>query len=216
MCLITKTFKYVGMFYHNNTTHFYGGNKKMMKAHVEKRKGTLQSNLDFKMMAAFFKVQDVFKDPIKKLEDLPIHEGDTILDYGCGPGRYSIKLAEIVGPSGRIYSADIHPLAIKSVKSKAKKYDLNNIEAIQTDSKTNLDDENVDMIIFFDILHALGNKEQAVLNEFFRLLKSNSYLVVDDHHYDKETIISKVTANGNFFFYEKLNDIYLFKKGSEK
>lgn len=42
-----------------------------------------------------------------------IRPGMTVLDVGCGPGHASIDLAEIVGPSGRIYAVDESPLFLK-------------------------------------------------------------------------------------------------------
>ena len=77
-----------------------------------------QSNLDFKMMAFCFAIRDKFKDPLKKIKKANIKPGDYVLDYGCGPGSYALIAAEVVGPTGKIFAADIHPLAIKKVKKK--------------------------------------------------------------------------------------------------
>ncbi len=48
-----------------------------------------------------------------------IKPGTHVLDYGCGPGNYTIVAAELVGPSGKVYAVDIHPLAIREVQNKA-------------------------------------------------------------------------------------------------
>ena len=183
----------------------------MMKKHIEKRHNKLQSDLDFKMMALCFSIRDKFKDPMEKVEKAGIKNGDWVLDYGCGPGSYTIAAAKVVGSSGKIYAADIHPLAIKKVKKKATKHSFANIETILTDCNTGLEDNSIDIVICFDTLHALGNLMEN-LKEFHRVLKPNCFLSVDDHHSEDEELLSKIQENDLFKFLEKKEKIFNFIK----
>jgi ubiquinone/menaquinone biosynthesis C-methylase UbiE len=186
-----------------------------MKAHIERRKNKPQSNLDFKMMSLCFAIRDKFKDPRIKIEKTGIKSGDKALDYGCGPGSYSLAAADVVGPSGKIYAADIHPLAIKKVKKKAKKKGFSNIETILTNCGTGLGEKCLDLIICFDSLHAFENLEQNLI-EFHRVLKQNGMLSVDDHHYEENEIISKIEDIGFFkFLYNKDNVLNFINKDSK-
>ena len=36
-----------------------------------------------------------------------IEEGMTVLDVGCGPGFFSIDIAQMVGKSGRVIASDL-------------------------------------------------------------------------------------------------------------
>src|SRR5947208_16779064 len=38
-----------------------------------------------------------------------IAPGSTIVELGCGSGPFTIALAEMVGPSGRVIAADLQP-----------------------------------------------------------------------------------------------------------
>ncbi len=183
----------------------------MMKSHIKKRNNKPQSNLDFKMMSLCFSIRDRFKDPINKIKRTTIRVGDSVLDYGCGSGSYSIVAAEMVGPTGKVFSADIHPLAIKKVIKKASKKGLNNIDTILTDCATYLEDNSIDVIICFDTLHALGNLREHML-EFYRVLKPDGTLSVDDHHSEENEIISKIQENGLFKLLDKQDKIYNFIK----
>ncbi|MFX1313552.1 MAG: class I SAM-dependent methyltransferase, partial [Promethearchaeota archaeon] len=116
-------------------------------------KNKKQSNLDFRCMSFFFKIRDKFHPPIKKIKNADIKQGEIVLDYGCGSGSYTIATFEKVGPNGKVIAADIHPLALEKVRKKAEKIGYNNIEIIQTDCATGLDDEYVDKVICFDVLH---------------------------------------------------------------
>ncbi|TFF86183.1 MAG: class I SAM-dependent methyltransferase [Promethearchaeota archaeon] len=162
-------------------------------------------------MSFFFKIRDLFSSPTNKLEEAGIKEGMVILDYGCGPGSYSIMAARLVGQSGKVHSLDIQPLAIKKVENRAKKNNLQNIETILSNCKTELPDKSIDTVLFYDTMHSI-NELDCVLKEFHRILKSSGLLFVDDHHFDQQEIISKVDQNDLFIFNEKHNKTYEFKK----
>ena len=167
-------------------------------------KNKKQSNLDFRFMSFFFRIRDIFHPPIKKIINADIKQGEIVLDYGCGSGSYSIVAAEKIGPTGKLIAADIHPLALKKLREKAKKMNYNNIETIQTDCNTKLEEESIDRIICFDVLHGVSNKNN-IIKEFYRVLKPNSILSFDDHHYAEDQIIDFITSNG-FFKLAQIND----------
>ena len=75
-------------------------------------------------------------DVRKPLKKAGIKEGQTVLDFGCGPGHYAIAAAKMVGAKGKVYALDIHPLAVQSVEKKAKKEGLTNITTIVSDRDT--------------------------------------------------------------------------------
>ncbi|MHA1659146.1 MAG: class I SAM-dependent methyltransferase [Promethearchaeota archaeon] len=177
----------------------------------DKKKRKKQSKIDFRFMAFFFKIRDKFNPPMIKIEKSEIKLDDHVLDYGCGPGSYSIAAAEIVGPTGKVCAADINPLAIKNVNKKALKKGLQNIEVIPTDCNTGLDDNSMDVVICFDVFHGIEDKK-SILREFHRVLKPNSRLSFDDHHMKENELISLITAQGLFKFEEKKEKIYVFSK----
>ncbi|MFW9773590.1 MAG: class I SAM-dependent methyltransferase [Promethearchaeota archaeon] len=168
-------------------------------------------NLDFRGMSFLFRIRDKFHPPLEKVEKAGIKAGNFVLDYGCGPGSYTIVAAEKVGGSGKVFAADIHPLAIEKVEKKAKKKHLNNIETIQTNCKTNIEDNSIDVVICFDVLHGIGDKE-CILKEFLRVLKPDSILSFDDHHMRENEIIETFTSNNLFELNEKKEKQYNFKK----
>ena len=172
-----------------------------------------QSNIDFKFMSFFFRIRDKFHPPRDKIEKAKIKLGNIVLDYGCGPGSYTLAAADIVGTSGKIIAVDINPLAINKVKEKAVKNGLDNIETLITDCETGLDADIIDVITCYDVFHDIGNKE-CVLNEFHRLLKTNSRLSFDDHHMKEAEIISLITDKGLFELEEKMGKMHNFIKKS--
>ncbi len=176
--------------------------------------GKFLSNLDFKMMVFFFKIRDFFKDPMEKIDKTDVKRGDHVLDYGCGSGSYSVPIAKLVRPSGKVYAADMHPLSSVKVNERAEKHDLGNLKTIKTDCKTELNDKSIDIILLIDVLHGLTNYEEN-LEEFHRVLKNSGVLWVDDHHYEGKQIKQKVTSTKLFEFVKKVDSLHKFKKSNK-
>lgn len=170
-----------------------------------------QSNMDFRLMSFFFKIRDKFYSPEEKIKKADIKQGESVLDYGCGSGSYTLVAVEKVGLTGKVFAADIHPLALKKVRKKAEKKGYNNIETIQTDCNTGLESASIDKIICFDVLHDIEGKNN-IINEFHRILKPNSILSFDDHHMNEDEILEIITSEGLFKLIEKIDKQYNFIK----
>ena len=170
------------------------------------------SNLSFKGMCFLLKIRDWLRPREEILKDAKIETGFHILDFGCGPGSYSIVAAKLVGAAGRVHSLDIHPLAIERVQDAASKNGLNNIKTIHSDCATGLEADSVDVIILADIFHMLG-EQNLVLEELNRVLKPAGILAFSDHHMKEEQILSNVTSGGLFKPLRKGKSMHIFSKG---
>src|SRR5919107_1115448 len=147
------------------------------------------SNFSFKAMTLILRVRDLFRPPQKVLSEVGmIKPGTHVLDYGCGPGNYTIAAAELVGPSGKVYAVDIHPMAIRKVQNKANKKGLN-VQTILTDYDTQLPDSSVDAVLLFYVLHDFKNPD-AIIKELSRVLKPRGVLLVIDHKLENEKVVS--------------------------
>ena len=169
------------------------------------------SRFSFKFMSLEFKIRDLLYPREKILAEAGIVEGDVVLDFGCGPGSYTIPAAEMVGKGGKVYAIDIHPLAIESVSKRAAKRNLKNITTKKTGRATGLPDGAVDIVLLYDILHHL-EKPREILAELARVLKPEGVLSVSDHHLKEEAIIEKITESGRFCLEREGKRIIQFKK----
>jgi len=165
----------------------------------------------FKSLCFMYKFRDFFLPRKSILKEVDIKPGFQILDYGCGPGSYSVVAAQLAGATGKVFALDIHPLALQRVKSAASKKGLTNIETIQSDWATGLEDESMDVVFLYDILHDLSEPD-SVLGELHRVLKPSGIMSVNDHHLKKDEIISKVTGTGMFGLSAKGKRTYSFSK----
>ncbi len=171
----------------------------------------LKFSLSFKLMDLAFKIRDFFSPRINVLEEAGIGPGDTVLDFGCGPGSYIVALSSLIGSSGKIFALDVNPLAIKSVQDIVSKNRLKNVKTIQSNCDTGLPDQSVDVILLYDTYHDLKSPDH-VLQELSRILKKEGILSFSDHHMKDGDIREKLLNDNLFRLVKKNNKTYTFSK----
>ena len=157
------------------------------------------ANLTFRTMEWVMSVWDIFlRHPKQDLQKVPLEKGMTAVDYACGPGHYTIPMAEKVGPDGRVYAVDIQPLATESVQKKAARKGLKNITTVLVDSyDTGLPAAVADIVVFLDAFHMVADPE-ALLREIHRLLKPQGSLFMDPGHLEAPPVLRRVERTGLF------------------
>ncbi|MBN1866796.1 class I SAM-dependent methyltransferase [Candidatus Sumerlaeota bacterium] len=120
-----------------------------------------------------------------------------ILDFGCGPGGFSLAAARLVGPRGFVYALDIHPLAVESVRKSAERQGFGNTRAVLGESTNDVPDGQFDMALLYDVLHDLPEPSGTFV-ELHRVLKDRGVLSVSDRHVREASILSIVTGEGHF------------------
>jgi len=103
-----------------------------------------------------------------------VAEGQAVADLGCGPGFYSLGLAECVGPGGRVYAVDSDEKAIRALEKKADKRGIRNIE-VRVSSASDLSfikDGSVDFVLANGLLCSMAPRyHEPTVNEIKRILK---------------------------------------------
>ena len=172
-------------------------------------------NIAFRLMSLTFALRYRFKDVRKPLNQAGITEGQTVLDFGCGPGYYSIAAAKMVGAKGKVYSLDIQPLAARSVEQRASKEGLTNIQTIVSDKGTGLPDQSVDTVLAYDMIHMVQDK-QALKKEIYRVLKPNGIFSVLVDHVKVEDIIKILEEDGLFKLRDRQGSLINLNRGAGK
>jgi ubiquinone/menaquinone biosynthesis C-methylase UbiE len=123
---------------------------------------------------------------VKFLQAIGIKPGQIIIDFGCGVGNYTIPAAKIAGKEGIVYAIDKDRSALNQVMRRAKSENLNNIIPLNTSGtvKIDLNDETIDVVLLYDVLHYSDMQEREVLyNEVYRILKPGALLSVYPKHH---------------------------------
>jgi ubiquinone/menaquinone biosynthesis C-methylase UbiE len=149
----------------------------------QKRRKEGMWDWSFRLMNLIFHVIDYIYPYIdKRVEKFGITSGLTVVDYGCGPGRYTTRFAKLVGEQGKVYAVDIHKLAIEEVKKKIKQHELRNAVPVLADGYgSGLPDKTADVVCAIDMFHMISNASEF-LAELRRITKEDGILVIDDGH----------------------------------
>jgi ubiquinone/menaquinone biosynthesis C-methylase UbiE len=148
-------------------------------------------------MSWSFRKRDTASFTSPFLDEVAIRPGDTVLDFGCGPGSFSIAAAHRTGPSGLVYACDIQPLAADYIQRKAAAAGAANVKFLCAGRETGLAGRSVDVVLLYDVLHMLGDPA-AVLAELGRVLRPGGLLSVSDHHMENANIRSVVEKDPAF------------------
>ncbi len=167
--------------------------------------------IGFAIMKTVLTLRSIFKKPERTLREMGLQKGQTVLDYGCGIGSFSIPAAKMVGDDGAVYALDIHPLAIKAVEKEIKKKRISNIKTILSARETGLPDESVDVVLLYDVFQMISDKEK-LLDELHRVLKSDGILFATAEHLDLKEFMN-IFARGNLFtLVEQRGEVFRFKR----
>lgn len=110
----------------------------------------------------------------------PIHQGDVVLDIGCGVGVDTLIAAMMVGPEGKVVGVDMTPEMLERAIKNLNETNLNNV-TFEPASAENLPfpDESFDVVISNGVFNLIPDKVKA-LAEVYRVLKPSGRMMIAD------------------------------------
>lgn len=143
-----------------------------------------------------FKAQDEDRERLQRPSDvlkaLEIARGDWVADVGAGNGYYAQHMADLVGPTGKVFAEDIADYAIDFLKQRVKMFDLRNMEVIKgTDVDPKLPPNSLAAVLVVNTYHHFSQQE-AMLKQIFQALKPGGRLVIADYSLPNHRIQSRV------------------------
>ncbi len=171
----------------------------------------MPARLSFRLLCVIFAIRDFFSPPREKLLEAGLSPGMCVLDYGCGPGSFSIAAAEMIGPEGVVWALDVNPLAVGRTLRLAGSKGFSNIRGVSSVLETGLDSSSIDMVLLYDVFHDIGEGERdGMLRTIRGVLKPEGVLSFSDHHMDHGAIVRGVTESGVFRLGEPKKRTYDF------
>lgn len=156
--------------------------------------------LTYRMELCVIRLRDLIRPPAKVLLDAGVRPGMTVLDFGCGPGGFSLAAAQIVGREGVVYALDVQRAALASVRRAAARRGIDNLRLLPGDEISQVPSASVDMVLLYDVLHIDSDpaSTRATLETIHRVLKSDGVLSVRDHHLQEAHLATQVVGRGLF------------------
>jgi ubiquinone/menaquinone biosynthesis C-methylase UbiE len=124
----------------------------------------------------------------KLLPPLKIKPGDVVADIGAGSGYYTMKLAELVGPTGKVYAVDIQPEMLAIIKNRTKAAKVANVETIQnTETELKLPANSTDLFLLVDVYHEFSHPHEMTV-EMVKALKPGGRMVFVEFRMEDEKV----------------------------
>ena len=119
----------------------------------------------------------LFQNPRKILKPY-LNPGDKVLDFGCGPGFFTLDIAQLVGDSGTVFAADLQDGMLEKVRKKISMTGIQNRIKIHKceESAIRLND-TVDFILAFYMIHEVANQDDIFL-EFKEILNPDGKILI--------------------------------------
>lgn len=132
------------------------------------------------------------EQPMKLLEALELKAGQVVADIGAGSGYHTFRIAEKVGPKGKVFAVDIQKEMLDIIRRRMKAEKRDNIELILgTETDPKLPPGGVDLILLVDVYHEFAFPHEMT-QAMVQALKPGGRLVFVEFRKEDETVPIKV------------------------
>jgi putative heme-binding domain-containing protein len=157
--------------------------------------------------AAFFSrpERDEEERPELLLGALAIRRGSTVADIGSGTGYFTWRLAEAVGPQGKVYAVDVQQSMLDLTKTAVEQRKLHNVEyVLARDDSPRLPPESIDLAFIAYAYHEFADPE-ATMAAIRRALRPGGRVLILE--YAKESRIAPASPLHKMSFEEIRREI---------
>ena len=138
--------------------------------------------------------RDAWQQPDRVVRALALAPGARVADLGAGGGYFTFRLADAVGPTGRVYAVDVDEGLLAYVAKEATARGHRNVETVRAATGDPLlPEDGVDLIFTCDTYHHLAERS-AYFRRAARYLRPGGRVAVVD--FDDRTWFARVLGHG--------------------
>lgn len=101
--------------------------------------------------------------PSIAIRALQLKKGQVVADIGAGSGYYTMRMADVVGPEGKVYATDIQTGMIDIVRRRVAAARLTNVETVlSAPDDPKLPADSLDLAIMVDVYHELSAPQEFI------------------------------------------------------
>lgn len=101
--------------------------------------------------------------PSIAIRALQLKKGQVVADIGAGSGYYTMRMADAVGPEGKVYATDIQTGMLDIVRRRVTAARLTNVETVlSAPDDPKLPADSLDLAIMVDVYHELSAPQEFI------------------------------------------------------
>lgn len=129
--------------------------------------------------------RDRWQQPDRIMDSVRVEPGMIIGEVGAGEGYFTFKLAQRVGPGGKVYANDVLRRVLNTIERKCGEQGVENVETVLGKYRDpDFPVDTLDMIIMVYAFHEIG-EPVLFLNNAMDYLKPGGKVVIVDRDPDK-------------------------------
>jgi ubiquinone/menaquinone biosynthesis C-methylase UbiE len=137
--------------------------------------------------------RDAWQKPAEVVAALNLQPGQRAADIGAGSGYFSVRLAQAVGSSGKVYAVDIQQDLIDHLNERAAEADLTQMTGVLGEpADPKLPPASVDLIFICDVVHHIEDRQPYYAKLAAALRPGGRLAIVD--FYKKELPVGPAPA----------------------
>lgn len=149
--------------------------------------------------------RDEEERPDLLMSALQIRPGATVADVGSGTGYFTWRLAEKVGPQGKVYAVDVQQSMLDLTRKAVEEHKMSNVEyVLATDSSPRLPERSVDLVFIAYAYHEFADPD-GMMASIRRALKPGGRVLILE--YAKESNIAPASPLHKMSFEEIRREI---------
>ena len=132
--------------------------------------------------------REIEEAPDRALDAIALKKGDVVADIGAGVGYFTWRMAERVGPAGKVYASDIQPGMLEQLKKNVGARGLTNVvPVLGTDVDPKLPAGKLDLALLVDVYHEFS-QPQKMLAKIREALKPSGRMILLEYRKEDPTV----------------------------
>ena len=110
--------------------------------------------------------------PDQALEIIGVPSGAVVADIGAGSGYFTLRLSNLVGPTGHVYAVDIQEGMLRIIQRKLERNQISNVSLVLgSQESSGLAEASLDLALMVDVYHELA-QPQMLLQQLLMRMKA--------------------------------------------
>lgn len=152
--------------------------------------------------------RDAYQKPHEVMEALALKPGEAVADIGSGSGYFTFRLAQHLGPTGRVYAVDVNKEMMAHLEKRMRELKVTNVTPILAPPNNPLLPEPVDRFLIVDVWHHIEDQPGYLAVMKKKLKPGGQVVMIDFHKKDlpvgppaemkiaREDLLKQMQANG--------------------